>query len=94
MDFNHAAELLKLCKEQELSISQVMKKREAELFQTTEQEVEDKMKKALKIMKNSVKEPLIQPVKSVGGLIGGEAKNWKNIAVWENLYAEPCFQRQ
>lgn len=32
------------------------------------------MKKALKIMKNSVKEPLIQPVKSVGGLIGGEAK--------------------
>ena len=74
MDFNHGTELLSLCEKYGIAISQVMKKREIELFQITEQEVEGKMKRALEIMKNSVKEPLSQPVKSVGGLIGGEAK--------------------
>lgn len=74
MDFNHGTELLQLCAEQGLSISQVMKIRETEISQMRGEEVEVKMRKALEIMKNSVKEPLIQPVKSVGGLIGGEAK--------------------
>lgn len=74
MDFNHGTELLKLCKDSGLKISQVMKEREMEFSHISGQEVDEKMKKALEIMKNSVKEPLLHPVKSVGGLIGGEAK--------------------
>lgn len=74
MDFNHGTELLKLCEENKLPISQVMVKREAEFSKITEKEVEEKMKTALEIMKSATKEPLTHPVTSIGGLIGGEAK--------------------
>lgn len=77
MDFNHGSELLKLCEESGMPISQVMKKREAEFSKITEEEVEEKMRKALEIMKNSTTEPLKHPVASIGGLIGGEAKKLK-----------------
>ena len=40
----------------------------------TAEECDQKMHKALDIMKNSVHEALEHPVKSVGGLIGGEAE--------------------
>lgn len=36
--------------------------------------IEEKMKKALEIMRNSAYEPLEKEMKSMGGLIGGEAK--------------------
>lgn len=77
MDFNHGSELLKLCQDNHMPVSRVMKIREAELTKVSEEEVEQKMRKALAIMKNSVKEPLERPVASVGGLIGGEAKKLK-----------------
>lgn len=77
MEFNHGTELLKLCEELSMPISAVMKLRETEVFKTTEEEVERKMRKALSIMKESVKAPLETPVPSVGGLIGGEAKKLK-----------------
>ena len=58
------------------------------------EEVEVKMRKALEIMKNSVKEPLIQPVKSVGGLIVGEAKKLGgNNCQMGNLSVELCCQK-
>ena len=77
MEFNHGTELLELCEKLGKPISAVMKLRETEIFQTPQQEVEQKMRKALSIMKDSVKAPLEEPVPSVGGLIGGEAKKLK-----------------
>lgn len=77
MDFNHGTELLKLCEKEKLPISQVMKKREADFSGITQEEVEEKMKKALEIMKESARKPLKDPVPSIGGLIGGEAKKLK-----------------
>lgn len=74
MDFNTGAELLKLCSEKGLPISEIMKEREVLLAGIITQEVEEKMCRALAIMKRSVKEPLENPAPSVGGLIGGEAK--------------------
>lgn len=74
MEFNHGIELLKLCEETGLPISQVMKKREAAFSGITEEEVDAKMRKALEIMKQSIKEPLDAPTPSIGGLIGGEAQ--------------------
>ena len=54
-----------------------MKKREAEFSGITEEEVEKKMRKVWKIMKESARKPLEHPVPSIGGLIGGEAKKLK-----------------
>ena len=51
MEFNHGIELLKLCEETGLPISQVMKKREAAFSGITEEEVDAKMRKALEFMK-------------------------------------------
>ncbi|MFR5336045.1 MAG: L-serine ammonia-lyase, iron-sulfur-dependent, subunit alpha, partial [Blautia producta] len=61
MEFNHGIELLQLCEKTGLPISQIMKKREAVFSGITEEEVDAKMRKALEIMKQSVKEPLDAP---------------------------------
>lgn len=77
MEFNHGTELLELCEKNKMPISLAMKKREAEFSGITEEEVEKKMRKAWKIMKESARKPLEHPVPSIGGLIGGEAKKLK-----------------
>lgn len=74
MDFNSGKALLELCEQENLPISSVMRKREEFLVNMTAEECDQKMHKALDIMKNSVHEALEHPVKSVGGLIGGEAE--------------------
>ena len=74
MDFRNAAELLALCEEQKLPISGVMKQRECELGETTEDEIVRKMRRALEIMRESAAAPLKTPGRSMGGLIGGESQ--------------------
>lgn len=74
MDFRNAAELLALCGEQKLPISGVMKRRECELGETTEDEIVRKMRRALEIMRESAAAPLKTPGRSMGGLIGGESQ--------------------
>ena len=72
-DFKNAGELLNLCNKKNLRISDVMKQRECDLGETTMEEIHSRMKKTLEIMKQSAHEPLETAVKSMGGLIGGEA---------------------
>ena len=74
MDFKNASELLALCTQQQLPISEIMRRRECQLGETTRDEVTHRMKRALAIMRSSALTPLKTPVKSMGGLIGGEAK--------------------
>jgi len=74
MDFYNGQELLKKCHEESLSISDIMKLRETTNTHLTEKDVEDKLNTALNIMKNAAHKPLENPIKSIGGLIGGEAK--------------------
>ena len=74
MDFKNASELLALCAQQQLPISEIMRRRECELGETTRDEVTHRMAHALEIMRSSALTPLKTPVKSMGGLIGGEAK--------------------
>lgn len=74
MDFYTGQELLKRCHEESLPISDVMKFREITNTHQSGIHIEKKLKTALTIMKNSAKKPLQQPTKSIGGLIGGEAK--------------------
>ena len=73
-DFKNGQELLEVCKKKQCSISEVMKQREIEGTSSTKKEVEDKMRKALAIMKEAVRKPLEDPKPSMSGLIGGEAQ--------------------
>ena len=74
MDFKSAKELLDLCEENQLPISEVMRQRECILGETPRDAVDHRMAKAWEIMHASAPQPLKKPIKSMGGLIGGEAK--------------------
>ncbi len=74
MDFKNAKELLILCEEKNLPISEIMRIREIELSETTADTVKERMSRVLEIMKDAAHSPVEKPVKSMGGLIGGEAR--------------------
>lgn len=74
MDFKNAKELLALCREKNLPISEVMRQREIILSETTAEIVDQRMDRVLEIMKDAAFSPIKNPVKSMGGLIGGESR--------------------
>lgn len=74
MDFTSAKELLALCGQHNLPISGVMRRREGDLSGSSPDAVEQRMRRVLKIMREAAHQPLENPQKSMGGLIGGEAK--------------------
>ena len=78
MDFTSASELLAICQRENLPISQVMRQREIDMAGTTADLANQRMQKALDIMRNSAHEPIETPIRSMGGLIGGEARKLVN----------------
>lgn len=74
MDFYTGQELLDRCKEESLPISDIMKLREVTMGSLQNEEIDKKLETVLSIMKHAATKPLTQPGKSIGGLIGGEAK--------------------
>ena len=74
MDFKNAKELLALCQEKKLPISEVMRQREILLGETTAEIVDQRMDRVLEIMKDAAFSPIKDPMISMGGLIGGEAR--------------------
>lgn len=74
MDFKNAKELLALCQKKKLPISEVMRQREILLGETTAEIVDQRMDRVLEILKDAAFSPIKDPVISMGGLIGGEAR--------------------
>lgn len=74
VDFRNAKELLDLCNQNQWLISDAMKRRECDLGEVTMDQILYRMGQVLDIMKQSAFTPLKTPVRSMGGLIGGEAK--------------------
>ncbi len=74
MDFKNARELLDLCNNNQIQISDVMKQRECILGETTMDTICHRMKKVLEVMRKSASSAAKNPRKSMGGLIGGEAR--------------------
>ncbi len=74
MNFKSAKDLLALCRQEEMTISQVMRQRECDLAETTQEEIQARMMHSWEIMKESTQGPTREAVPSMGGLIGGEAK--------------------
>ena len=73
-EFKNAKELLALCSEKDLPISEIMRQREIIIGEMQEQEVNARMTHVLEIMKEAAFSPVENPIKSMGGLIGGEAQ--------------------
>lgn len=78
MDFKNAKMLLEICEKEQISISQAMIRRELTITEDSIDMIMKKMHRALEIMKDSAHKPLTAPVKSMGGLIGGEAARLKH----------------
>ncbi|SDK57171.1 L-serine ammonia-lyase, iron-sulfur-dependent, subunit alpha [Natronincola ferrireducens] len=74
MNFTTGAELLDLCKQSNKNISEIMMMREQNTSDLTERQIIDKMMSSLQIMKEAAHRGITQEVKSVSGLIGGDAK--------------------
>ena len=62
MDFKSAEELLNLCEENQLPISEVMRQRECLLGEVPRDSVNHRMGKAWEIMRSSATQPLIKPI--------------------------------
>ncbi|MGL4911401.1 MAG: L-serine ammonia-lyase, iron-sulfur-dependent, subunit alpha [Romboutsia sp.] len=73
-NFTSGAELIEKCKELNLKIHEICVEREAELSGLSKEEVREKMRVSLNIMKAATEKAVEEDIKSMGGLIGGEAK--------------------
>ena len=80
MDFKNAKELLEICEKEQRSISEIMRQRECNLGEIPGDMADHKMNQVLEVMRNSAHQPLKNPAKSMGGLIGGEARKLSDHA--------------
>lgn len=80
MDFKNAKELLQVCSENKMRISEVMQKRECDLMDTTQDAIMDRMTEVYRIMKDSAKQAAEKPMKTMGGIIGGESRRLLQLA--------------
>ncbi|CAH2214165.1 L-serine ammonia-lyase, iron-sulfur-dependent, subunit alpha [Tepidibacter aestuarii] len=78
MNFTNGKELLDICEKQNKTIYEVCIEREIDLTSKTREEIMERMSRSLEIMKNSINKSITEDIKSVGGLIGGEAKLIRN----------------
>jgi L-serine dehydratase len=87
MDFKNAKELLQVCEENNLTISEVMKKREHDLTGASDAEITKRMTEVYQIMKDSARRAIEKPVKTMGGIIGGESSRLhKRAAEGKSLF--------
>lgn len=85
--FTTGVDLLGQCSEKEAPIWEIMLKRECELKEIDEKAVLDQMSDFLNTMKNAVRTGIETDVKSVSGLIGGDAKNVHHYMTDERSYS-------
>ena len=80
MDFRNGQELLMRCHEEKLPISDIMKLREMTNTNQSNDLIQTKLETVLRIMESSARKPIAKPGKSIGGLIGGEARKVSDYA--------------
>ena len=93
MDFINAKELLELCDKKNMSIAEIMKIRECDESTSSKEEIINKMKRVLEIMRDSSTLPINTPIKSMGGLIGGEAKKLSEYQNQEKNIGGPVLSK-
>lgn len=75
MNFTSGKQLLDICSEKSISISQAMFLRETTYLEQDSVEVTQKMERAYDIMKQSIHRALNEDLIGMGGMIGGESKH-------------------
>ena len=93
MDFKSAKELLDLCEENQLPISEVMRQRECLLGETPRDAVDHRMAKAWEIMHASATQPLKSPSNPWAGSLAARPKSWKHIIIRRKTSAAMCCRR-
>ena len=78
-DFRNTQELLRLCLEEDLPVSEVMINREMQLGETGRDAIIESVDERLRVMNTAVDRPIAEPVRSMGGLIGGEANKLSKL---------------
>ncbi len=73
-NFISGQDLLEKCAKYDMKIHELCLEREVELSGLSKDEILTKMHRALTIMKDAIKKAEEEDIKSMGGLIGGEAK--------------------
>ena len=74
MNFKSAKELLEICDSEGIAISEVMIRREETDGETPRENVIAGMHRAFRIMKESANNAIENPSRSMGGLLGGQAR--------------------
>lgn len=77
MNFGTGDRLLKVCKEKNIDISEAMIQRETEINKHSRDDIMSRMAHSYEIMKQATKKATDEDIRSMGGLIGGEAKKLK-----------------
>ncbi|MBO4848900.1 MAG: L-serine ammonia-lyase, iron-sulfur-dependent, subunit alpha [Clostridia bacterium] len=72
-DFSSGIELIKLCDEAGIKISEAMIRREEQISESTREQIIAEMQRDLRVMRESVKKGLTEKFQSVSRLSGGEA---------------------
>lgn len=85
--YNNGAELLALVKEKKSKICDIVMEKECKLSDLSLNDVRQRMKNNLDVMKASAELALDNEVKSVGGIIGGDAKR---VEVYRNNHSTIC----
>ncbi|OON97928.1 MAG: L-serine dehydratase, iron-sulfur-dependent subunit alpha [Candidatus Epulonipiscium fishelsonii] len=78
MEFKYASELIEICQKNNIPISEAMINYEMLISQRTREDIISQMAYSYTIMKKAVQRSLNEDLKSIGGLIGGEAKKILN----------------
>ena len=74
MNFNSGKEIVNLSNIEGKKIYELMIEREMELRDATESEIRENMATSLNIMKKAIEDSITKDIKSISGLIGGDAK--------------------
>ncbi len=72
--YNYGHELLQLTEQYNMKISEIVIKKECEHSEQSEEQLRQRMKTSLQVMLDSAKISIEEDIRSVGGIIGGDAK--------------------
>ncbi len=86
---NHGYELLEVCSEKNMSIWEYILKEEAKGSELSKKEVFEKMRENLKVMQAAAEYGMKNEVKSVSGIIGGDARRLSKYANEGNTLTGP-----
>ncbi|ABR48475.1 L-serine dehydratase, iron-sulfur-dependent, alpha subunit [Alkaliphilus metalliredigens QYMF] len=93
MSFTNGIELLEICEKSNKKIYEVMIEKEIEDTGLSEIEIREKMTESLTIMKEASLKGLTEDIKSVSGLIGGDAKKVKERNEKERSVCGPLMSK-